>query len=104
MVLVMSEATLHSEPVRKEWRYARQQGVCVYPVKAAEFDFAELPQWMSSVHFFDLEKEWPTFLQYLRSPAYPVRVPFMAPDLPMNFVERPVEFATVRDHLLGHRR
>ena len=59
MVLIMSGATLHSETVRKEWHYARQQGVCVYPVKAAEFDFAQLPQWMSNVHFFDLDKEWP---------------------------------------------
>src|ERR1700722_16171705 len=45
MVLVMSQATLHSETVQKEWRYARQQGVCVYPVKAAEFDFSLLPRW-----------------------------------------------------------
>src|SRR5215469_1653210 len=29
MVLLMSQATLRSETVRKEWRYARQQGVCV---------------------------------------------------------------------------
>src|SRR2546426_12648327 len=33
MVLVMTPAAMQSEMVRKEWRYARQQGVCVYPVK-----------------------------------------------------------------------
>ena len=33
MVLVMTPAAMQSETVRKEWRYARQQGVCVYPVK-----------------------------------------------------------------------
>jgi WD40 repeat protein len=104
MVLVMSEATLRSETVRKEWRYARQQGVCVYPVQAGPFDFAELPRWMSNAHFFDLQKEWPTFVQYLRSPAYPRRVPFMAPDLPVNFVRRPVELKSLQDHLLEHRQ
>ncbi len=104
MVLVMGEDTAHSETVRKEWRYARQQGVCVYPVQAAPFEFAELPRWMSSVHFFDLEKEWPTFVQYLRSPAYPRRVAFMAPDLPVNFVSRPVEFRSARDNLLEHKQ
>ena len=104
MVLVMSPATLDSETVRKEWRHARQQGVCIYPVKAADFEFARLPRWMSSVHFFDLEKEWPTFLQYLRSPALPQRVPFMAPDLPANFVNRPLEFTTLRDRLLAPGR
>ena len=33
MVLVMTPAAMQSPMVRKEWRYARQQGVCVYPVK-----------------------------------------------------------------------
>ena len=35
MVLVMTPAAMQSETVRKEWRYARQQGVCVYPVKGS---------------------------------------------------------------------
>jgi hypothetical protein len=57
LVLIMSPSSLQSEIVRKEWRYARQQGVCVYPVKAgadADFDFAELPHWMSKAHFYDI--------------------------------------------------
>ena len=33
LVLVMTPAALASGNVQKEWRYARQQGVCVYPVK-----------------------------------------------------------------------
>src|SRR5438876_11483647 len=33
LVLVMTPAAMQSETVRKEWRYARQQGVCVYPMK-----------------------------------------------------------------------
>src|SRR5437867_12982808 len=32
MVLVMTPAAIESPIVRKEWRYARQQGVCVYQV------------------------------------------------------------------------
>jgi TIR domain len=35
MALVATPNALKSEIVRKEWRYARQQGVCVYPVKGA---------------------------------------------------------------------
>lgn len=31
MVLIMTPSAFSSEFVRKEWRYARQQGVCVYP-------------------------------------------------------------------------
>ena len=100
MILVMSKASVHSETVRKEWRYARQQGVTVFPIVAGDIAFEVLPKWMSSVHFFDLDREWPTFLQYLRSPPVPHRVPFMAPDLPAGFVERAAEFAAVRDHLV----
>lgn len=46
MVLVMTPAAVRSPVVTKEWRYARQQGVCVYPVKGAtdeELDFDNLP-------------------------------------------------------------
>jgi hypothetical protein len=51
LVLVMTPAAMNSETVRKEWRYARQQGVCVYPVKGVpDLDFASLPHWMSSAH------------------------------------------------------
>src|SRR6266704_5153217 len=40
MVLVMTPAAVVSETVRKEWRYARQQGVCVYPmIGAPDLDF-----------------------------------------------------------------
>jgi hypothetical protein len=76
---------------RREWRYARQKGVIVYPVKGAsdsELDYASLPTWMHKAHFFDLSKEWQTFTNYLKSDRQPIRVPFMAPDLPRGFVQR----------------
>jgi hypothetical protein len=52
MVLVMTPDAMHSEMVRKEWRRARQEGVCVLPVIAApDLDFKNLPPWMSAVQF-----------------------------------------------------
>ena len=96
LVLVMTPSAMQSETVRKEWRYARQQGVCVYPVKAApdsELQFSQLPRWMSKGHFFDLEKEWESFLAHLRKGCDTPRVPFMAPDLPDTFVQRPTSLA-----------
>ncbi len=33
LVLVITPAAIKSEVIRREWRYARQQGVVVYPVK-----------------------------------------------------------------------
>src|SRR5438067_2167584 len=47
MVLVMTPGAMQSPTVRKEWRYARQQGVCVYPVIAVpHLNIASLPSWM----------------------------------------------------------
>ena len=107
MVLVMSPAALQSEITRKEWRYARQQGVEVYPVKGvpdAELDYDAMPRWMSKAHFFDLDHEWDTFINYLKSPPRRVRVPFMAPDRPESFVDRPAEFGHLLDNLLDAER
>ena len=98
MVILMTPNTLRSEIVRKEWRYARQQGVGVYPVKVdADLDFAGLPRWMSSAHFYDLDHEWSKFVNDLNTRYQRQRIPFMVSDLPEDFVERPEEF----DHLLS---
>lgn len=104
LVLVMTPHAMTSEVVRKEWRYARQQGVCVYPVKAApdaELKFSAVPRWMGRAHFFDLDKEWPTFLGHLRAGCRSPRVAFMAPDLPPNFVQRWREFEALKKQVLG---
>jgi WD40 repeat protein len=107
LILLMTPAALASGNVQKEWRYARQQGVCVYPVKGApdpDLHFASMPRWMSKSHFYDLDKEWPTFLAHLRKGCDRRRVPFMAPDLPPHFVQRPAEFDTLKNLLLNSDR
>jgi WD40 repeat protein len=105
LVLVMTPSSMQSETVRKEWRYARQQGVCVYPVKGApDLKFSELPRWMSKSHFFDLEKEWESFVAHLRKGCDRARVPFMSPDLPENFVQRAEEFGRLKAMLLSPDR
>ena len=68
MVLVMTPAAMNSETVHKEWRYARQQGVCVYPVKGEpDLNFASLSHWMCSAHFYDLDYEWPKLVNDLNT-------------------------------------
>jgi len=101
MALVVTPNALKSDIVRKEWRYAQQQGVCVYPVKGApNLDFDSLPRWMRDQHFYDLgsledEKpspDWSKFLNDLNRTPDIRRVPFMVEDLPAGFVQRPNEF------------
>ncbi len=111
MVLVMTPNAMKSEVVRKEWRYARQHGVCVYPVKgAADLDFASLPKWMRDSHFYDLGfdldhfeqgAEWGKFLVDLQGVCKTPRVPFMVEDMPSDFVPRPEEFEALKGKLLG---
>ena len=110
MALVVTPNALKSEYVRKEWRYARQQGVCVYLIKgwvkgAPNLDFNSLPRWMRDQHFYDLGSlegksfgpEWQKFLNDLNKTPDIRRVPFMVEDLPAGFVQRPNEF----DHLVA---
>lgn len=113
MALVFSPASLKSKTVRREWRYARQEGVCIYPVKsAAGLALGELPGWMSSVHFYslgtlegeDVGPEWAAFVNDLNSRCEQPRVPFMAGDLPEDFVERPEEAGRLKALLLDRGR
>jgi hypothetical protein len=105
MVLVMTPAAMRSETVRKEWRYARQQGVCVYPVKGApDLDFNSLPHWMRSSHFYDIDYEWQKLVNDLNTRCQQPRVPFMVEDLSADYVHRPQEFEALIDKLLDQRR
>ena len=101
LVLLATPAALRSPMVRREWRYARQRGVAVYPVLGDDpVDIDALPRWMRSVHFYDLQHEWRKFVNDLHVRPTPVRVPFMVEDLPADFVARPREYAGLIDHLL----
>jgi WD40 repeat protein len=101
MVLVMTPRAVASPIVRKEWRYARQQGVCVYPVKAdTTLDFATLPRWMRDSHFYDLDREWDKFLIDLGQVCETVRVPFLVQDMPEDYVPRAALYDSVIDVLL----
>ena len=107
MIMVLTPAAISSEVARKEWRYARQQGVRVCPVMGVlsdQLDRLELPGWMRKAHFYDLDREWPTFIGFLNSARRDNRVPFMSPDLRMDFVNRPKEFDAMSSALLDAQR
>ena len=104
MILVLSPASAQSPTVQKEWRYARQQGVRIHPVRGAAFDqlaLDALPRWIGKTHIYDLEYEWKKFVNYLRSPGRAARVPFMAPDPPEHLVARPDELGRLLTLVLG---
>jgi len=107
LIMVMTPAALASAVAQKEWRYARQQGVRVCPIMAMapeRLDFAVLPGWMRKAHFYNPEREWETFISFLRSARKENRVPFMAPDLRADFVERPEQFEALLRYLVDPSR
>ncbi|MDY0747620.1 TIR domain-containing protein [Paucibacter sp. R3-3] len=104
LILVMTPAAMNSENTRREWRAARQRGVCVYPIKGlpdSQFDYTLLPRWMRKAHFYDPSTEWAKLVAHLRRGCAGHRVPFMAPSLPPAFVSRPRELAALEQNLLG---
>lgn len=104
MALVITPNALKSDTVRKEWRYARQQGVCVYPIKGSpDLDFDSMPRWMHEKHFYDLDEQLQVdkFLNDLNTRCEQPRVPFMAEPLPPDFVPRPGEFNQLLSLLLN---
>ena len=106
MVAVMTPAALRSEFTALEWRRAREQGVCIFPVlgvPAHELEWSLLPPWRRKVHFYDLEKEWDSFVAHLHAPCTAARSPFMAPDLPNSHVHRPRELEAAVSTLLRTR-
>jgi WD40 repeat protein len=100
LLLLMTPAAMQSENTSREWRSARQRGVCVYPIKGVDaLDFDVLPNWMRKAHFYDPDTEWPKLLAHLRRGCVQTRVPFMAPPLPPSFVARHRETEALIDLL-----
>ena len=55
MVLVLTPDAMNSVTVRKEWRYARQKGVCVFPIQGSnKLNFNVLPRWIRDLQIDDL--------------------------------------------------
>ena len=112
LVFLATPDALGSSTQRSVLRYARQQGVCVLPVKgSSQLDFADLPRWLVNLHFYDLGQApvsnpavWKRFVTQLHTPCNASRVPFMAEDLPPDFVERPAEIERLLSLFLAGKR
>jgi len=94
-----------AETVQMEWRYARQEGVCICPVmEEAQISFDGMPRWMTKVNFFDIDKEWPKLVTVLRRGCTAPRVPFMAPEVREPIVHRRDQMERLKTYLLSANR
>lgn len=126
LVLIMTPEAVRSSILRKQWRYARQQGVTVYMVAQnaramnatsnqdgslsliQEYESTKsgrgsepLPQWLRQEIYYDAETEWDKLASILQRPITSTRVPFMAPDLPEDYVEQGEILTTIKDALFS---
>ncbi|MER9134745.1 TIR domain-containing protein [Mesorhizobium sp. M0830] len=104
LVLVLSPKAVDSEIVRREWRLARQEGVRVTPVIDASNrpDFVKLPRALARAHALDpdVDEQWRQLIRILEGASGQPRVPFLAPEPPAGFVDRPEEYERVKRALI----
>ena len=90
-----------SPVVRREIRLARQEGKTVSPVKGPGLgELGNLPRWLGQVFDLDLSDHFTTLIRVLRDQSRQKRVPMMAPEPPVDFVQRPGEFQALKAKLL----
>ena len=100
-VLVVTPAALASPVVRREIRLARQEGKTVSPVKGPGLgELGNLPRWLGQVFDLDLPEHFTTLIRVLQDQSRQKRVPMMAPEPPVDFVQRPAEFQALKAKLL----
>ena len=106
LVLPVTSEAVRSETFFRQWRYARQQGVCVQLVRGnagVELTKNELPLWLRDAHIYDPVSEIDKLVEVLKRPCIASRVPYMEPNLPESYVERPLETRKLVTALLNSK-
>ncbi|MCC7205982.1 MAG: TIR domain-containing protein [Anaerolineae bacterium] len=99
MVLIVTPAALKSAMMAKELRCALREGVHVVPIiGSAAIKIEALPAWLKKFHVLDPmndAEQWGTLVRTLKNPPSVPRAPFMAEEMPRDFVARPDVMARV---------
>jgi hypothetical protein len=100
-ILIVTPGALASAVVRREIRLARQEGKTISPIRGPNVpNFTALPRWLGQVYDLGIPEKKELLKQVLKGPSTQSRVPMMAPEPPVDFVERPVEFEALKQKLL----
>jgi hypothetical protein len=101
LILIVTPGALVSTVVRREIRIARQEGKTISPVRGQGLlDLNALPRWLGQVYDLGIPEKKEMLKQVLKGPSTKCRVPMMAPEPPVDFVQRPVEFEALKRKLL----
>jgi predicted acylesterase/phospholipase RssA len=102
LVIVTSLEGANSQAVRRRWRFARQQGKCVYLMGRNVATTPRLtPNYQpKTAEIFDIDLDWERLTENLRSLCRAPRVPQMAPVPPERFVAREADLARLKSMML----
>ncbi|MEI7825500.1 MAG: TIR domain-containing protein, partial [Chlorobiaceae bacterium] len=105
LVLMLTPAALKSEWVKKEWSYARQEGVRVSPILIANIEKSLLPLWQQRGQLYGIEdiESRNLLVRVLQGEGAVKKVSYDSGELPEGFVPRPEEYYGIKDALLNHQ-
>jgi hypothetical protein len=106
LIMIITPAALASGNCKDEWIYARKKGICIMPVNGLpeQGDFyKQFPAWLKPAHVYNLDKQWPRFINDLNTKPPTQPVPFMARRLAgiTNYVPRKEELIKIKGLLLN---
>lgn len=107
LIVLMSPGALQAPLFRRQWLYARQEGLFICPVwdiPRASFENIRVPAWMRSVRMYALPDERDAFFFAASQPPVLSRIPFMAPEPPLDYVKPEPQYEQLITHLLGAGR
>ncbi|MBI4910160.1 MAG: TIR domain-containing protein [Acidobacteria bacterium] len=110
VALILTPLALQSEWVKKETLYARQRGVRVIPIRQPGLATGDIPEWIRNLQIVTLSfddadtSQWSALLHDLQHPRPVERVPYLAPDPPDGYVDRPEQIQRVKQFLLEGKR
>ncbi|HEX6704499.1 MAG TPA: NB-ARC domain-containing protein [Albitalea sp.] len=90
VLLALGEEALRDGRIRPLWRLGRENAVCLHLVAAGTGPESPPPGWPRQARLWriDEEREWSELMEELQRPCQALRVPFLAPPLPAQFVGR----------------
>jgi hypothetical protein len=104
LVLILTPRALKSKWVKKEWSYARQEGVRVSPILVDDIEGSLMPFWQKRQQLYYIEdaESQNLLLNVLQGEGRIRKVPYDSGELIEGFIPRPHEYSEIKQALLNH--
>ena len=105
LLWVLTPNSVHCSAIRRRLRYARQQGIPVFPVLGAnEVDLAKGPKWLKSTQLYNFDSEKDFLVETLEHSPRISPVPHVVPAIFDGYVQRELEYGQLKSLVLETTR